>query len=163
MITASFPGSDRLVERLVALPASLRAALLETVTRLTIELQRYVMKEKLTGQVLHNRTGTLRRSIYQHVNATADAVLGEVGTNLSYGVMWETTGMAAHDVVPVKAKALSFVWNGERVFFKRVHIPAQGPRSFLKSALADKEDYIRAEILKAVRAAVRGTLYQELG
>ncbi len=156
MISATFPGSNRLVERLKALPALLRVELLRTVRRLTVELQTYVKESKLSGQVLHNRTGTLRRSIYFHVLDTATAVLGEVGTNLGYGVAWER-GIKAHDIVPVRKKALAFNWKGRDWVLKRVHIPAQAPRSFLASALADKAEYIRAEIIAAMRrSAVLG-------
>jgi len=159
MITGSFQGGDRLVERIRNMPAAVRRALLEAVKRLTIELQAYVMESKLSGQVLHNRTGTLRRSIYQHLLESVTGVLGEVGTNLGYGVFWEYGGtIPAHDVV-AKGRALAFTWNGNQVFFKRVHIPErhEAERSFLRTALADQASYIRETIIAAVRSAVRNT------
>ena len=161
MITGKFEGGDQLVQRLQALPPALRAELLRTVTRLTLELQRYVMQTQLSGKVLHNRTGTLRRSIYQHVLNQTNAVLGEVGTNLSYGVFWEKGGtIPAHDVYPKNGKALAFNWKGRDWVLAHVHIPErhEAGRPFLSTALAEKADYIRAEILAAVRRSVRLTL-----
>ncbi|HEY6019946.1 MAG TPA: hypothetical protein VIY48_08585 [Candidatus Paceibacterota bacterium] len=67
----------------------LRRALVLKVTKLSIDLQRSVKEDKLTGQVLHVRTGTLRRSINREVQQTRDGVFATIGTNLNYGIGWE--------------------------------------------------------------------------
>lgn len=67
----------------------LRRALVLKVTKLSIDLQRSVKEDKLTGQVLHVRTGTLRRSINREVQERPDGVFADVGTNLNYGIGWE--------------------------------------------------------------------------
>lgn len=51
--------------------------------RITLQLLRRT-KEKLSDDVLHVRTGRLRRSITQQVTRTETEVFGTVGTNVEY-------------------------------------------------------------------------------
>jgi phage gpG-like protein len=57
----------------------LQARLVRTMTRLGVELQRKVKSEKLSGQVLKNRTGHLRASITAQTTPTDAGVTTEVG------------------------------------------------------------------------------------
>lgn len=70
----------------------LRRALVLKVTKLSIDLQRSVKEDKLTGQVLHVRTGTLRRSINREVQERPDGVFAIVGTNVKYAAIHEFGG-----------------------------------------------------------------------
>jgi phage gpG-like protein len=47
--------------------------------KIAVDLQAYVKGEKLSGQVLKNRTGNLRRAITEQATKTADAIMGIVG------------------------------------------------------------------------------------
>lgn len=58
------------------------------VDRLSIELQTLV-KKKLSGEVLHNRTGTLRRSINRVIVDTPARIEAQVGTNVVYAAIHE--------------------------------------------------------------------------
>jgi phage gpG-like protein len=76
--------ADRLKEKLDGFPERLRQSLLRVMTRFSIGLQSKVKEDKLSGQVLHVRTGTLRRSIKRGVSSDATSVTASVGTNVQY-------------------------------------------------------------------------------
>ncbi len=58
--------------------ANVMAALLTKTQALTLDLQRHVVEDKLSGQVLNVRSGDLRRSIQQDVTQTGDLIVGRV-------------------------------------------------------------------------------------
>jgi len=66
---------------------------------------RVVTKEKLLGQYLNRRTGTLIRSevASQRVNQGGDLVVGSFGTNLDYGIKWEE-GFDGYETVPAHTR-----------------------------------------------------------
>lgn len=110
-------------------------------------VRRKIMTEKLMGQVLRRRTGTLLRSI-QEGGGPAELVSetharASLGTNVWYGKMWETTGYPAHEVQAAPGKALRFQVGGQVLFRKRVRIPAQAPRPFIRPALEESREAIR--------------------
>lgn len=147
-------GLDAGVAKLEALGPALRIGLRETVERQAILLQRHVVAEKLHGQVLHVRSGTLARSITYRVEESAGVIRGIVGTNVGYGKAHEF-GMTLHipEIRPRNAKALRFMVGGSVVFATRVrahdvHLPE---RSFLRSSLKDRA----AAFLAAVRETLR--------
>jgi phage gpG-like protein len=76
----------------------LHANLLTTIRRLAIRVQGYVKESKLTGQVLHVRTGTLRRSINQTVDDLGTEIWAKVGTNVKYARVHEYGFTGAVDV-----------------------------------------------------------------
>ena len=82
-------NADSLIAKMDGNPAALRRALLPVINKLSIEVQTSVKQDKLTGQVLHVRTGTLRRSINREVKEQNDGVFATIGTNVKYGIMWE--------------------------------------------------------------------------
>jgi phage gpG-like protein len=127
------------------------------VQRETLELQRHVVEDKLTGQVLHVRTGTLRRSITQVVVERGGAIIGRVGTTLRYGLAHEFGMTIHHPGSRVRhAKALHWQVGGKDVFamWTRPHDIKLPERSFLRSALRDR----RGPFLAAVQAALRRVL-----
>jgi len=81
--------AESLIARMDGAPDALRRSLKIVMDRLSIMVQRSVKEDKLTGQVLHVRTGTLRRSINREVTERADGVFATVGTNVGYGIAWE--------------------------------------------------------------------------
>jgi hypothetical protein len=82
-ITGTVTGDKKVVARLSALPANVRQNLTEAMLRITIDLQSHVAKNKLSGQLLRRRTGTLAASIQHKVNSTADSVTGVVGSRIN--------------------------------------------------------------------------------
>lgn len=144
-VEVSVMGLQRLIERWRVIQST---ALPRLVSRMQLEMNRlaeYVRASKLSGQVLKNQTGTLRRSIHGEATADGDTgVVGTVGTNVSYAKYFETTGTKPHDIVPVRAKALHWVSGGQDFFAKRVHHPGFPPRPFLRPALDERRDSIVA-------------------
>lgn len=82
-------GDKEVARRFRALPDGIRSRITESIGRLVLKLQRKVMQEKLSGQVLKVRTGTLRRSIDQRLVTDNGAVTGVVSTNVKYGKVHE--------------------------------------------------------------------------
>ena len=146
-------------------PARLATRLQTVMNRLTIQLQARV-KEKLSGEVLHVRTGTLRRSINREVRIQGNLIEGIVGTNVGYGAAHE---YGFHGQVSVRAhlrrvasrsqfstvkgkKKLS----AQGVAFVREHTMQMNipERSFLRSALRELAPQFQADIERAATEAL---------
>lgn len=122
------------------------------VTRLSIEVQAAV-KDKLTGGVLHVRTGTLRRSINRVVVTTPDGgALATVGTNVVYAGVHE---FGFHGPVNVRAFVRKAPKTGAPVNVRAHAMQMNMPeRSFLRSTLTDFTPRIRSELRAAALEAV---------
>jgi hypothetical protein len=81
MITAEFLGYRELGARLDAVPGRVHDGLARAVTRLGLELQRRV-QEKLSGDVLELRSGSLRSSVNIRIDNDATSVSASVGTDV---------------------------------------------------------------------------------
>jgi hypothetical protein len=164
MITGALIGDKELIARLGQVPQRMKDEVDATVIKLGYALQRKVQVDYLTGQVLRVRTGRLRSSIAQgssdsrtRFESTPNTSIAYVGTNVSYGVEWER-GIAARDIVPIRAKALRFEINGEVLFRKRAHIPAQAPRKFLEPALFEMRPIILQQFGAALKRGMQSAL-----
>ena len=149
MIGGALVGDKVMIERLGRVGPSMKQEVDDAVRKLGYALQARVQMNKLTGQVLKVRTGRLRSSVTDRFESTPTTAVSTVGTNVSYGVAWEK-GIAAHDIVPIHAKALRFEIGGEVFFRKKVHIPAQAPRQFLEPALQEMRPQITSELQAAL-------------
>ena len=152
--------SERIIASLSSLPNRMALLLGAKVSELTIQLATRV-RQKLSGQVLNVRSGDLRASIFENVVTTSTSVTGTVGSSgdVKYAAIHEYGGtIPAHDIVPNKAMALAFIWQGKQRFFRRVHIPdVQMPeRSYLRSSLAEMVGDIRGGLQEAVQEALDG-------
>lgn len=150
-------GFEQLELKLTRMSDRIRAELEKAMLRSMINLSGHVKQNKLSGQVLNVRTGTLRRSVTHKVTGSKSGVVGIVGTNVKYAAIHEFGGRtAAHDIFPKRAKALHFKIGGKDVFAKRVrHRGSTMPeRSFLRSGLRDKADSIMADLRAAVARGV---------
>ena len=137
MITGYLVGDAELRARMDKLYPTAQKGLLDAVTRLAIQLQRHVMQDKLSGQVLRVRTGTLRRSINERVAQTADSTTGQVGSNIIYARIHEYGGTVA------------------RHSKKGVGRTVYQERSFLRSALRDMQSQIITDLGNAVARAMK--------
>jgi hypothetical protein len=144
-------GSDRLVvERLQAVSPALRKALATEMTRQTTRLRDLIVATKLSGQVLKNRTGTLRRSVMAlPVEVTDDAITGTVGVSNKawYGKLHEYGG-----VYPVAAATR--VSRLGKVFTVRAHSITLPVRSFMRSTLYEEQSNIKRGLEAAMKKAV---------
>lgn len=154
-IHAEVIGAGAVIRRFNVAAEETKKSLADEVQRLTIELQRRVKEGKLTGQVLHVKTGRLRRSVNVKFTKTDTAIYGSVGTNVKYGRTWELGfTVPAHDIVPKNKLAL--FWPGADHPVRRVHRPEKdvAARPFLAPALAEMKAQVQARLLKAALGAI---------
>jgi phage gpG-like protein len=151
-----------------------KRALLTEQRRIAIDLQRYIKEQKLSGEVLKNRTGTLRRSINQRVDETPDAVIALVGVGAEaskYAAIHEFGGTI--HVPEVSGKLMVFPASGAKPSFLKkkgnkayefkdlvftmshkafnVEMPE---RSFMRSSLAENKAVFLERLDSAVKSAV---------
>lgn len=161
MIAVTVVGDQAVEARLRRFAAQLRPTVTQAVTKETFALQAHVVSDKLSGQVLHVRTGTLRRSITAAIRETEDGVTGIVGTNVTYAAIHEFGGVIHHPGgTPFyldRAGQAHFVSLQSPVARNlprtKPHPIPMPPRSFLRSALADRAGLIRRSIVAALKAA----------
>ncbi len=140
----------RLIQRLVT-----------TLARISIEVQRDVKGLKLSGQVLHVRTGTLRRSINREVKLTGDVVEAVIGTNVAYAHAHEY-GFKGKVDVREHLRTIKMAWGRALKEPKRVTVHAHQmmmnlpERSFLRSVLREREASATAAIRLAATESVFG-------
>lgn len=159
MITGAVFGEDIVIRRLQSRGAALQERLQRLVLRLAIKLQKHVKNDKLSGQVLHNRTGTLRRSISYKVENTPVGTYGIVGTNIVYAPPHE---YGFHGAQRVKThmrtikqafgRAINTHVIQVKAHFRYVDLPE---RSFLRSALEDMRVEIKGELTKEVNSTLQ--------
>jgi phage gpG-like protein len=151
MLTFALSGDDALAARLDAFPDALQTALSAKATTLALALADTVRLDKLSGQVLAARSGALLSSIAAEVTAEGEAVVATVGSvgDLKYAAIQEYGGKtAAHEILPVKARALAFVDGGATRFARRVEHPGSAipERSYLRATLEEQGDAIVAAL-----------------
>lgn len=79
----------------------------------------YIVKNKLSGQVLSRRTGRLAGSITSAQRIEGQDIVGMVGSNLKYARIHELGGV----IRPKNFKFLHFMINGQEIFTKKVTMP----------------------------------------
>lgn len=151
MLSFALSGDEALDARLDAFAGTLGDALAAKAETLALALADAVKLDKLSGQVLAARSGALRDSIAAEVAADGDAVVATVGSvgELSYAAIQEYGGKTgAHEILPVKAKALAFVAGGAMRFAARVERPGSAipARSYLRATLDEQSDAIVAAL-----------------
>lgn len=149
---------SRLKSRVDGWPSKLRKAVFDEVTRLAIMVQSFVKSPNLSGLVLHNRTGNLRRSINQEVTQSGNRTEAVVGTNVEYAAAHEY-GFNGNVTVKAHLRVIKQAW-GKQIAAKTVNVRAftraqrTPERSFLRSALAR----LRPQITGGLERAVKGAL-----
>jgi hypothetical protein len=155
----SLDGDQAAAELFQRLPAGVDTVLAAKAAALADRLVRHVADDKLSGQVLKTRTGALKASIAAEVTAQDGVVRARVFSagDLKYALIQEVGGVIpAHDIVPVKAKALAFLVGGRQVFAAIVHHPASTipAHAYLSGALNDLAPSIVSELIGAVAVAI---------
>jgi phage gpG-like protein len=135
-------GEAQVRTGILALGPKLSQIVMRRMHVVAIGVQGHVVRNKLSGQVLRNRTGTLRRSINQKVVASNEGVFGTVGTNVIYArpheLGFKGTVTVRDHVRHAKGGRASVVKTHRR----KVELPV---RSFLRSSLEDKRDWINQQ------------------
>lgn len=150
--------SHKLVAALRSRPQQIVDSLKNSLNSALLLLQRFVVTQKLSGQILRRRTSALSGAV--HVNparvegATIRGEVSAAGSPASlYGRVFEQGGVGPYDIFAVRAKALRFVSGaGETVFAKHVRHPQQMMRPFMRPSLEENETDIRAQLQAALDA-----------
>jgi hypothetical protein len=155
MLKVTLTGSEQLITRLQNKRSTILQVLQTRLNAILIQLQRYVVVQKLSGQVLHRRTGKLANSV-RVIPATVkgSTVSGRVeaaGGPAFYGAINEMGNLSAYDIINTRARALAFISSsGEKVFAMRVRHPQIMARPFLRPSLEENEASIIAQLQDAV-------------
>lgn len=121
MIDMKFIGLDTFNKKLQRMRQTIPNSSLLAMKKATEYLRGYIVKKKLSGQVLKRRTGRLASSIEAEQYIVGGGVVGRVGSNLKYAKIHETGGV----IEPKSAKFLYFTVDGMDVFAQKVTIPAR--------------------------------------
>lgn len=112
------------------------------------------VETNLSGEVLRARSGQLKASIVAELAVGATDVTATVASHgVPYAAIQELGGTTpAHDIVPVKARALAFAGG----FARRVHHPGATipARFYLGSALDAMRDEVTGGLKDAVLTAL---------
>lgn len=151
MIKAWLVGGEEVVAKFNAMSPAIANSLQKTVGRLTLELLREVKGNKLSGQALNVKTGRLRRSINQRVEANGSKVAGYVGTNVQYAA-YQEYGFKGSQNVRAHLRMMTQAFGKTIKNPHKVMVSAHSRQvnhldhSFLRSALNDMTDQIQSSM-----------------
>jgi len=149
-ITGKVEGGNALIQSTNLLSSQMIERLRKVVAKLAVELVAKVKSEKLSDQVLHVRTGRLRRSItFRLNNSMPNTATATVGTNVSYARIHEYGFKGPVNVRTYMRKAAN---GGEVVVKAHVRNVNMPERSFLRSALGE----MKGEIMQRMNDAIVG-------
>ena len=156
MIEAKVIGAESVQSQMVAISRRGQDRVRTAVRRQGLELLRLV-KQKLSDDVLHVRSGRLRRSINEQDQDDGTTFQASVGTNVVYGRAWEL-GFTRPARILQATKAKAIFWPGAAHPVRSVSQPAKtfAPRSFLASSLQARKVEIRIALLDAIKGAADG-------
>lgn len=160
MLKMEFIGGDVLAAVLRSYGGKVQTAIVQSIGRSALRLQSEVMDNRLSGQVLNIRTGNLHRSIHQQVTSSGGLVVGEVNTNVRYGVAHEY-GFTGTVNVKASMRQIRQAFGRPLKSPRYVQIRAHSrnvklpERSFLRSALRDMKPDIEADLQKSIERALR--------
>jgi len=159
MFDVQLKGLEEARVRLDGLPAALDAALSAKAGELASALTDRVKADKLSGGVLNAQSGALQASIAANVAADGDEIVASVGStgDIKYAAIQEYGGRtAAHEILPIKARALAFMNGGGLRFARKVDHPGSAipERSYLRSSLEEMSDEIAAALSEAAAVAL---------
>jgi len=150
MLSYQIVGNLKIIKRLSEMSLQVQKELAVAIKEQTAKVL-YRAKQKVSGQVLKNRTGTLRRKINMKFIESGKNTYGSVGIKLTYAAAHEF-GFQGKGLAQVKAHkrktkrgSLADVKAHARNW--KMNLPK---RSFLREALKE----LKPEILKAIQDAI---------
>lgn len=153
-------GAARVITRFKAMGPDARSRLVESVGRSVLRLKVKIVTQKLSGQVLKRRSGTLARSVEEKVLEQGAEVLGIVSTNTEYAAKHEY-GFKGPESVKAHLRTMKQAWGRPLAeprevqvgaFTRNVNFPE---RSFMRSALDDMREGIVGDMVKSVGEALK--------
>lgn len=157
MIRFTVIGQKEVVATLGRVSGEVRRRVRTAIGRLTLRLERRIKEQKLSGQVLRVRTGTLRRSVSSVVVSNPAVVVGTVSTNVEYARVHEF-GFDGTVTVREHMRTVKQAFGRPLKTPKTVRVAAHSmrmrvpERSFMRSALRE----MSGEVDSVLRAAVGG-------
>ena len=156
MLTVNIPTDQAIFIRVPLMAGAIRTRIKAAVWSLTTELQAYVVKNKLSGQVLNKISGHLQQSIQQTAIETGTEITGYVYSagDVKYAAIHEYGGIIHH---PGSDKFQAFMGsNGAMVFTNHTapHVINMPERSYLRSSLAENAQHITDTLQEAAVIAV---------
>jgi hypothetical protein len=155
--TADVLGLEDVRARFATLAGAVRARVKTVIVRHVDAMVHIVKEEKLTGQVLGQKTGKLRGSINGRVDELSDiTVTGIVGANMGearYARFWEY-GFTGVEQVREHLQMKTMAWGRPMKNPHQVTVRAhertvnQPARSYLRSTLAEERAAILADLAR---------------
>lgn len=166
-IQSEVRGDQTLIAHFRALPERLRDELRKAIYDDLIKLQRYIVTQKLSGQSLGRRHGTLAASITPGpILEDANAIVGTLGANTPYARILEYGGTIRHPggtAYLVGKDGARFISNeaaarlGGNLPRTRAHDIRVPAHPYMRSGLADMRQTILDDLQAAARRATGGT------
>ena len=155
-------GDKELKSRLMGAPARVAGGVWRTLYQQGLELQRHIVADKLTGQVLNVVTGALRRSIQLAMSQDGDLMRATVYSagDVKYARIHEF-GFSGVEHVVAHTRMQTQVF-GRVVSPFQVNVGAHDrmmnmpQRSFMRTGLADRQEPATKAIMDAVMAGMTG-------
>ena len=164
MITVEIIGTERVAAMFRDRSARCYRALSTELRRLVIDLAGIVKGDYLSGQVLKNRSGRLRRSINASpVTEDAQGISATVGTNVSYARVHELGLSVSIPSQTRSRRSLVTGWNKSWIkrrdasWSVRAYTANYPERAFLRPALEGMRSDIRNRLNAAMTRALAGS------
>ncbi|MBV8060599.1 MAG: hypothetical protein JO253_03625 [Alphaproteobacteria bacterium] len=169
MIVAEINASqvEALKARMQMLRGKLQDRIAVQVEKESINLMRYVVTQKLRGQVLGVKSGRLWRSITYRIDKDGAKTVGIVGTNVFYGRLWElgfsrAQGTGSRGGLGSKQGSRGgqprTITARMQAYYDSKH-PAKtttyAARPFLRPSLEENRDKILSNIRRAITATIK--------
>ncbi|HXP71761.1 MAG TPA: hypothetical protein VOA88_20970 [Candidatus Dormibacteraeota bacterium] len=121
---------------------------------LMFQLQSKIVSEKLSGQVLHRRTGVLAGSVRTlPVTVAGNQISSGVASSSGpafYGKIHEVGGSRPYQIFATKARALQFMQGPRTVYAQNIIHPPAKMRAFMRPSLIESAQEIRNELQAAI-------------
>jgi hypothetical protein len=144
----------RLLVKLQGMSPRLVSVLGVKLQKLMFILQSKIVSEKLSGQILHRRSGTLAGSVHTlPVTTTGNTISSGVASSSGaafYGKIHEQGGSRAYQILAVKARALQFIQGSKTRYAASVMRPPLRQRAFMRPSLEESAQTIHDELQRAI-------------
>lgn len=145
------------IRALATAPERARVAASEALATWSAALASYIIGEKLSGQVLHRRSGRLSSSVHPFDDPGTLTAGAKAGADVPYARIHEEGGLIpAHLVIARKAKALKIpLAEGETIYRRSAMIPevTMPQRSYMRTSLYERAPDAIAAVRQAVMEA----------
>ena len=157
-------GTKAVLEGMRRRTRRVQGAVMEAMQRIVIGLESHIVKDKLSGQVLHRRSGVLSGAVHSVVGTGAGGeIIGKVmvGNQARYGWVHEYGGTFT---IPAHTRRITHFFGykfpkgqqARELAQVRAHTATYPERSFMRSSLADFRR--RGIPTRVIQRAISGAL-----